>query len=216
MSRGTALSFRKSTAVASIAMVAALAAACTGPTAQTHVDHVARAKELPNAPYKRVLIVGTAARASSAREFEEVLAKELSNDRTYAFGYHRAASRADVREEVVRSIAEQQNADAILVVTARLVNAEREATRERTDVQAQVKGGGLVDFFRYDYKEYTSPPSADYRVNVQLHTDMFDVASEDRIYTVESRTDFAETTSEIILGEAKELARRLRKDKLVR
>ena len=114
------------------------------------------------------------------------------------------------------SIAEQQNADAILVVTARLVNAAREVTEERTDVQAAVKGGGLVDFFRYDYKEYTSPPSADYRVNVQVQTDMFDVASEDRIYTVESRTEFAETTSEIILGEANELARRLRKDKLVR
>ena len=203
-------------ALASIALVAALAAACTGPTAQTHVDRVARAKELPNAPYERILIVGTAARASSAREFEEVLAKELSNDHTYAFGYHRAASRADVTEEVVRSIAELQNADAILVVTARLVNAEREATKERTDVQAEVKGGGLVDFYRYDYKEYTSPPSVDYRVNVQVHTDMFDAASEARVYTVESRTEFAVTTSEIILGEAKELAKRLRKDKLVR
>ena len=201
---------------AAIVTAAAMASACTGPTAQTHVDRVARAKELPNAPYERVLIVATAARASSAREFEEVLAKELSNDRTYAFGYHRAASRADVKEEVVRSIAEQQNADAILVVTARLVNAERDASTERTDVQAEVKGGGLVDFFRYDYQEYTSPPSADYRVNVQVQTDMFDVASEDRIYTVESRTDFAETTSEIILGEAEELAKRLRKDKLVR
>ncbi len=201
---------------AAIVTAAAMASACTGPTAQTHVDRVARAKELPNAPYERVLIVATAARASSAREFEEVLAKELSNDRTYAFGYHRAASRADVKEEVVRSIAEQQNADAILVVTARLVNAERDASTERTDVQAEVKGGGLVDFFRYDYKEYKSPPSADYRVNVQVQTDMFDVASEDRIYTVESRTDFAETTSEIILGEAEELAKRLRKDKLVR
>jgi hypothetical protein len=45
---------------------------------------------------------------------------------------------------------------------------------------------------------------------------MFDVGSDERIYTVESRTEFAETTSEIILGEAKELAKRLRKDKLVR
>ena len=204
------------TALVAVAMVAAMAAACVGPTAQTHVDRVARAKELPNAPYKRVLIIGTAARASSAREFEEVLARKLTNDHTYAFGYHRAASRADVKEEVVRSIAEQQNADAILVVTARLVNAAREVTGERTDVQAEVKGGGLVDFFRYDYKEYTSPPSADYRVNVQVQTDMFDVASEDRIYTVESRTEFAETTSEIILGEANELPRRLRKDKLDR
>ena len=210
------MNLHRRTALAAIATVAALVAACTAPTAQTHVDRVARAKELPNAPYKRVLIVGTAARASSAREFEEILAKDLSNDHTYAFGYHRAASRADVTEEVVRSIAELQNADAILVVTARLVNAEREVSGERTDVQAQVKGGGLVDFFRYDYKEYTTPPSTDYRVNVQVQTDMFDVASEDRIYTVESRTDFGETTSEIILSEAKELAKRLRKDKLVR
>lgn len=210
------MNLHRRTALAVIATLAALAAACTGPTAQTQVDRVARAKELPNAPYKRVLIVGTAARASSAREFEEILAKDLSNDHTYAFGYHRAASRADVTEEVVRSIAELQNADAILVVTARLVNAEREVSGERTDVQAQVKGGGLVDFFRYDYKEYTTPPSADYRVNVQVQTDMFDVASEDRIYTVESRTDFGETTSEIILSEAKELAKRLRKDKLVK
>jgi hypothetical protein len=202
--------------IAALLAIAAAVVACAGKTSQTYVDRVARAPELPNAPYSRVLIVATAARASSAREFEEVLAKELTNKHTYAYGYHRAASRADVKEDVVRSLAELQNADAILVVTARLVNAEREVTKERTDVQAQVKGGGLVDFFRYDYKEYTSPPSADYRVNVQVHSDMFDVASDERIYTVESRTEFAETTSEIILGEAKELAQRMRKDKLVR
>ncbi len=190
--------------------------ACVGPASQTYVDRVARAKELPNAPYKRVLIVGTAVRAAAAREFEEVLAKELSNKHTYAFGYHRAASRADVKEDVVRSIAELQDADAILVVTSRLVNAEREVTRERTDLEAKVKGGGLVDFFRYDYKEYTSRPSAGYRVNIQVQSDMFDVATEQRVYTVESRTEFAQTTSEIVLGEARELAKRLRKDKMVR
>ena len=207
---------KRSAGIAAIFVIAAMAAACTGPTVHTHVDRVARAKELPNAPYKRVLIVGTAARASSAREFEEVLAKELTNNHTYAFGYHRAASRADVNEDVVRSLAELQDADAVLVVTARLVNAEREVMKERTEVQAEVKGGSLVDFFRYDYQEYTAPPSADYRVNVQVQSDMFDVANDERIYTVESRTEFAETTSESILNEARELAKRMRKDKLVR
>ena len=202
--------------IAALLMVAATVAACAGRTSQTYVDRVARAKELPNAPYKRILIVGTAVRAAAAREFEEVLAKELSNDETYAFGYHRAASRADVKEDVVRSIAELQNADAILVVTSRLVNAEREVTKEHTDVEAEVRGGGLVDFFRYDYKEYTAPPSADYRVNIQVQSDMFDTATDQRVYTVESRTEFAQTSSEIILGEARELAKRLRKDNLVR
>jgi hypothetical protein len=216
MSRGAALNLQRRAGIAALLVIAVTVAACAGKTSQTYVDRVARAKELPNAPYKRVLIVGTAVRASAAREFEEVLAKELTNKHTYAFGYHRAASRADVQEDVVRSLAEMQNADAILVVTSRLVDAEREITEERTDVQAKVKGGGLVDFFRYDYKEYTSPPSTDYRVNIQVQSDMFDVATDQRIYTVESRTEFAQTTSEIILGEATELARRLRKDNLVR
>jgi hypothetical protein len=73
-----------------------------------------------------------------------------------------------------------------------------------------------VDFFRYDYSEAKTPAKTDYRVNVQFKTDMFDVESEDRIYTVESRTEFAETTSEIIISEARELAKRLRKDDMIR
>lgn len=210
------MNFRRLAGIAALLVIATTVVACAGKTAQTYVDRVARAKELPNAPYKRVLIVGTAVRAAAAREFEEALAKELTNKHTYAFGYHRAASRADVKEDVVRSLAELQNADAILVVTSRLVNAERQVTKERTDVEAKVRGGGLVDFFRYDYKEYTTPPTAGYRVNIQVHSDMFDVATEKRIYTVESRTEFAQTTAEIVLGEARELARRMRKDKLVR
>jgi hypothetical protein len=133
-----------------------------------------------------------------------------------AIGYHRAASRADVKEDVVRQLAAEQGADAILFVTGSLVSAQREVTGSRTDLQPQVKGGGLVDFFRYDYKEAKTPAKTDYRVNVQFTSDMFDVESEQRIYTVESRTEFAETTSEIIVNEAQELAKRMRKDKLVR
>ena len=183
---------------------------------ETSVDRVARAKELPNAPYERVLIVAIAARGATARAFEEELAVELSNRRTHAFGYHRAASRADVKEEVVRSIAEAERADAILFITARLVNAQQVVTDERTAVRAQAMGGGLVDFFRYDYDEYTVPATTDYRVTVMFNTDMFDVKTESRIYTVESRTDLAETSAEIIVAESQELARRLRKDRMVR
>ncbi len=211
------MSIQKYARFAAVLATVAAVVACTGPASQTYVDRVARATELPNAPYKRVLIVVTAERAATAREFEEVLAKELTNKNTYAYGYHRAASRADVKEDVVRSLAELQNADAILMVTGRLVNATRKPSDERTDVQARVRGGSsLVDYFRYDYKEYTAPPSAGYRVNVQVHSDLFDAASEQRVYTVESRTDFAETTSEIVLSEARELAKRMRKDKIVR
>lgn len=208
--------FQRRARIAVILTIAATVVACAGPTSQTYVDRVARAKELPNAPYSDILIVAIAERGATAREYEEALAAELTDMGVNAIGYHRAASRADVKEEVVRQIAAEQGVDAILFVTGSLVSAQREVTDSRTDVQAQVKGGGLVDFFRYDYKEAKTPAKTDYRVNVQFTSDMFDVETEERIYTVESRTDLAETTSEIILAEAQELARRLRKDRLVR
>ena len=202
--------------IAAILTIAALVVACAGKTSQTYVDRVARAKEIPNAPYSNILIVAIAQRGATAREFEEVLAAELTDMGINANGYHRAASRADVKEEVVRQLVTELESDAIIFVTGSFVGAQREVTGSRTELQSQVKGGGLVDFFRYDYEEAKTPAKTDYRVNVQLTSDMFDVETAERIYTVESRTDLAETTSEIILAEAQELARRLRKDRLVR
>ena len=202
--------------LATTLLATTLLVACTGSTSQTSVDHVSRAKELLNAPYSRILIVGITPRASSAREFEEVLAKDLSKKKTHAFGYHRLASRADVNEEIVNSLVETHRADAVLIVTARLVSVDPIATHERTRIQPLVRGGGLVDFFRYDYEEYTMPPSADLQANVQLVTDMFDVKSDQRVYTAELSTEYAETTSEIIINESRELAKRLRKDNMVR
>ena len=183
---------------------------------ETSVDRVARAPELPNAPYERVLIVGIAARGTVAREFEEELARELTNRRTHAFGYRRAASRADIQEDVVRSIAQANDADAIVVVSARLIDAQQVTTEERTNVQAQVIGSSLVDYFRYDYEEYTIPASTSYRLKVQFNTDMFDTGNEKRIYSVTSSGDMAETTSEIIIAESIEIAARMRKDGMVR
>ena len=182
----------------------------------TSVDRVARAPELPNAPYERVLIIGIASRGASAREFEEELARDLSNKRIHAFGYRKAAQRADIQEDVVRSIVEAENADAIVVVSARLVDAEQIATEEHTDIHARPIGGSLVDYFRYDYEEHVVPARTGYKLIVQFTTDMFDVETEKRIYTVTSSGDMALTTSEVIVAESREIASRMRKDGMVR
>jgi len=98
---------------------AALVVACVTPIAQTSVDRAAKAKSVPNAPYSKVMIVGIAQQGTRGREFEEQLVKELGNKRTYAFGYRRAASRADVKQEVVEELLQAQGADAVIFVTAK-------------------------------------------------------------------------------------------------
>jgi len=194
----------------------ALVAACVTPIAQTSVDRAAKAKSVPNAPYSKVLIVGIAAQGTRGREFEEQLAKELGNKRTYVFGYRRAASRADVKQEVIEELLLAQQADAVIFVAARLTSVNTEKRGERVDVESQVRGGGLAGFFRYDYEEYLKPPDSTMRMKLQFVTDVFDAKDDRRVYTLESTTGSAESTSEVIMSEAAEIAARLRKDRLVR
>ena len=197
-------------------LLAAFVAACNAPLPRTTVERVAKAESVPNAPYARVLVVAMLPLGSSARELEEVLVSEMRNSETYAFGYRRAASRADVDQQVVQSIAEKQKADAVLVVTAQLVDASVSSKKQQTDVQARVKGGNLLDAFRYDYDELTTPTESDVQMKVRLVTDLYDVETGSRLYTIESTTEQAETSSEVIIAESQSIAKRLRKDKLTR
>jgi len=194
----------------------ALVAACVTPIAQTSVDRAAKAKSVPNAPYSKVMVVGIAAQGTRGREFEEQLAKELGNKRTYAFGYRRAASRADVKKEVIEELLQAQQADAVIFVAARFTSVSTEERGERVDVEAQIRGGGLAGFFRYDYEEYIKPPESTMLMKLQFVSDVFDVKDDRRVYTLESTTGSAESSSEVIMSEAAEIAARLRKDKLVR
>lgn len=195
---------------------AALVAACVTPIAQTSVDRVAKAKAVPNAPFSKVMVVGIAARGTRGREFEEQLVKELSNKRTYAFGYRRAASRADVNQDVIQELLKTQGADAVIFVSARLTSVRTEELGERVDVESKIRGGGLAGFFRYDYEELTKPPESTMLMKLQFVTNLFDVKDDRRVYTLESTTGSAESTSEVIMSEAAEIASRLRKDKMVR
>jgi len=195
---------------------AALVVACVTPIAQTSVDRAAKAKSVPNAPYSKVMIVGIAQQGTRGREFEEQLVKELGNKRTYAFGYRRAASRADVKQEVVEELLQAQGADAVIFVTARFTSVTTEVQGERVDVESVVRGGGLVDFFRYDYQDYTRPSESTMVMELQFVTNLIDVKDDRRVYTLESTTGSAESSSEVIMSEAAEIAARLRKDQMVR
>jgi hypothetical protein len=197
-------------------ILAATLVACVTPIAQTSVDRAAKAKSLPNAPYSKVMVVGIAERGTRGREFEEELVKQLTTRSTQAFGYRRAASRADVRQEVVTELVQTRDVDAVIVVAARFRNVVTQKQDERVDVESQVRGGGLVDFFRYDYKELTKPPDSTMRMELQFVTNLFDVEKDTRVYTLESSTGLAESSSEIILSQAAGIAKRLRKDKMVR
>lgn len=194
-----------------------VAAACqTAPVPETTVNRVLIAPELPNAPYETILIVGATPDRESDRMVEEGLRRELGSRDVEPISFVRQSASTQPSEEAVKALVEETGADAVLVVSGRLESIEIQRHGERVEVEPQVRGGSLLDFFRYDYKEVTSPAYEDVSVDVRFVTDLYDVETGRRVYSVESATARGLTGYDVIMGEARAIVRRLARDGLIR
>ena len=200
--------------IAALTATLGLLAAC--PTATTQVDRAARAKVLKNAPYDKILVVGVTYRKDTGRAFEKVLVEELANYDTRASAMHTVVSTTEVTEDVVRSAAEKVDADAVLIATVENVETDVKFGNRRVDLKERPQNGGLVDFFRHEYEEVTSEPSVDLKFTAVVVSDVYDVESGNRIYTVESATANASSAEEIIVQESAAIVLRMHKDGIIR
>jgi len=194
--------------------VSIISAACQ--TSTTQVERAARATVLENAPYNMILVVGVTYTADTGRAFEQVLVEELANYDTRARAYHRVVKTTEVTEDSVRDAANEIGADAVLMVTVDNVDTEIKVGRERTDIKESTPQGGLVDFFRRDYEEIKSVPTVDLKYTAKIVSNLYDVETDRRVYTVESETAHARTAEEVIVGESAAITSRMRKDKIIR
>ncbi len=194
-----------------------LVAACQStPAPETTVNRVLLAPDLPNAPYRKIVIVGATPDRETDRMIEEGLRQSLGRRDVEAISFVRRSSSTRPSEDAVRALVEETGADAVLVVSGRLEGVEIERRDERVEVEPQVRGGNLIDFFRYDYKEITSPAYQDVAVDVRFVSDLYDVVSESRVYSVESATARGLSGYDVIVGEARAIVQRLAKDGLIR
>ena len=119
-------------------------------------------------------------------------------------------------EALVSEAAEEVGADAVLVSSVERVDTEVEVGNKRVDIKEQTRSGGLVEFFRRDYKEITQVPTVEMKLNVKIVTNVYDVASGNLVYTIESATENAVTPEEIIRAEVSAIAERMHKDGIIR
>ncbi len=200
--------------IAAMTAMLGILAACQ--TTTTQVDRAARAKILENAPYDKILVIGVAPRKDAGRAFEKVLVEELANYDTRASAMHTVIATTEITEEDVQNAAKEVGADAVLVATVENVDTDVKFGNRRVDLKERPQSGGLVDFFRHEYEEVTSEPSVDMRFTAVVVSNVYDVESGDRIYTVESATANAETAEEIIVAESDAIVERMHKDGIIR
>ena len=196
--------------------LAVLAAACnTQPVARTTVDKVLKAPDAPNAPYSTIVLVGVAPTRELARELEQGLSVHLSEQDVESHSFVKESSATAVSEEAVAELVVATGADAILMISGRLAGGDIEQRDEPIDVEARPIGDNLLNYFRYEYEEYAAPSYTDITLDVELVSNLYDAASNERVHSVETSTKDGETSYEIIMAQSDAIVARMKKDGLI-
>ncbi len=201
------------TATLLTAFCALIVAGCTG--GGTTITSVSRADAIPNAPYGNVLVLTVAKSRSNARQFQNELSAAIATAATNATPIHVENDSADLSEADVRAIVQKLGADAVVVTSVKQADIGTAVEESRVEVKQSRKSDTLVDFFRYDYKDVETQAIVRLNYNVTLTTDVYDTATGDKVYTIESTTVDAETSFDVILQESAAIAKQLRKGRLI-
>jgi hypothetical protein len=182
----------------------------------TTINSVARADSIPNAPYSNVLVLTVAKSRSNARQFQNELSAAIASEMTNATPMHVENDTSDLSEADVKAVVEKLGADAVVVTSVKQADIGTAVEESRVETKQTRKNDTLVDFFRYDYEDVETQPIVRLNYNVTLTTDVYDTATGDKVYTIESITVDAETSFDVIMQESAAIAQQLRKGRLIR
>jgi PBP1b-binding outer membrane lipoprotein LpoB len=197
----------------------------SGCTARTSVSSSYTDKQQRNPRFTRALVVAVTATPERRLSFERAVVKDLAIDGTEAWPSAQLMNtQLEINQDNLRSVVEQQQADVVIVtrVTAmEVVPVEVEGRSAVLEEQQQSgenhiykrKSGTL---FRYDYEEDVEASYVTTEYTTELKTEVFAAQSGELIYTIVSRVSKVETINEVIDVLSDEIAKRLRRDGVIK
>lgn len=182
-----------------------------GGSAQVTSDW-ADAKER-SGPYGSILVVGVTESGRQRQRFENALTEKLGKKGITAWASNRIMpvdaelDRAGVMKAVGKS-------SATAVVVTRLVNEE--ISTKDIPGRTEIKSGQSRGFFSYDYDEYEEDGYVEVRSTVTLLTEVYETHNGTLIYNLRTTSTNKRTDFEILDEQTAAIAKRLRKDRVVR
>jgi len=165
--------------------------------------------------FSRLLVVDVASDADSRQQFEDLVADELHGIGAEAVPAHTLTGpKTTLTQAEINAAATKAGADGILVTHIASVTMASEREEGRTNVVAECRGGDLADYFLYDYEELKEPDSVRVAHTVVVVTNLYDAASGNRVWTIQSTCFEKDSLEEALIDEAGAIARQLRIDRL--
>lgn len=203
----------------SLILTCALVSACAGSTQMTATWHDEAYKRRS---FDRILVVGVTDDQFRRRGFESAVVNALAGKRTEAVSSIEIMD-ADtaLSDASVDAAGDKIQADAVLITRLTNTTVTAKQIDSRVNVQAQAKGGNIVDFFRYDYKDVEDPGYLQAKISFVLSSNLYETAGGTLVYSIETvtsdkNTDYNTVVFDIIENTSVKIGQRLRRDGLAR
>jgi hypothetical protein len=166
--------------------------------------------------YQRLLVVAISSDHSQQQQFESEVVRRLRDERVEAIpSYTKLDTSGGLPQDDIDGLARDVDADGILITHIASVDTRADVQQGREEIESTCRRGDPVDYFLYDHKIVREPDSVKLAHTVIVITNLYDVASNDRVWTIQS-TCFKKTSlSEGLLDESKAIVRQLRIDELI-
>ena len=170
-----------------------------------------------NEPYSQIVVVVDSANLIRRRRLEDGLVEALAGSGNSAWASSRIMAPGEPlnRDTVGQAVASVE-ANAVVVTRLAAAQASAEETEGRTGVKVSRKDQGPVDFFRYNYQEYEEPGQLMVRMTASLSTDVYDADGGQLIFSMETTSYDKESENDVLDEVAVVVARRLRRERLVK
>ncbi len=191
------------------------AAFAQGCSQSTTVD-VTRYGQQWDQPHSRILIIGLSNSRNRRDRWETVMADTLRRSGMMAWASTSLMDpTTDLSRETILPVVEESGADLVLVT--RLVREDVKASEVQgyTGAKTQRKTENpVIDFFRYDYKEYEEPGYVLLSTTVRLTTDVFETRAGRLLLTIDTTTRDKDSEFDLLVDVTEAIDRRLRREQL--
>jgi hypothetical protein len=166
--------------------------------------------------YTRLLVVDISSDHSQQQSFENEIALKLQRKQVDAIPSYTYLDASDgLLQDDINRVAEAVGADGVLVTHIVSVDISIDRVEGRREIESTCRGGDPVDYFLYDHKVISEPDSVKLAHTVIVISNLYDVGSQDRVWTIQS-TCFEKTSMPaVLLDEANAIVRQLRMDQLI-
>jgi hypothetical protein len=194
-------------------LLTGILSSCAQPTSVVKLyDETARS----NHQYERFLIIGIAGDEETRQRLEDMIVEHLRAAGADAVpGHAETGMKTALLQEEINAAARHANADAIMVTHIISVDTKTEIEEGRIDTVAECRGGDPADYFLYNYEELKEPDSVKLAHTVVAITNLYETIDGKRVWSIQSTCFDKASMNEVLVDEAKAIARQMRIDNLI-